>query len=454
MTVFARLAALFERLFEPRVRRAGLPRLGYDGPSANAVASAAVPAVDPQISNDQSDVMAALPPRARIYEAFDVSVPVVERSGLAGRAADLNRLFENVFDQQKHAVVFGARGSGKTSLTRVFGDIADEAGATVLYDIVSGDSTFSDLMRPVLAEMRDSGLLREADVAEFNREDFDARRVAALFTHRVNNFTVLILDEFDQIRSADTKRELATLMKLLSDMRTLVRIVTVGIAADLAELITGHPSLRRHVAAVPVGAISSAYLVDLLNRCAARAGMRISTKARSDIVEAAMGSPYHLRLFGLNAALEAHEAAQPLIETSHSSQGFNRAFTDWYQMDPRGPLVISRLASASLPVRENALSVVYHAATQNAFDEDMIVRKRMEHGASEKEARALAHEVMFVLDPIFTPFGDNERRSISDTLAPHFLLLMECGKIPHPTSALGGGSQSINETVSTERTHP
>ena len=78
--------------------------------------------------------------RDSIYSAFNTALPVTDRHGLAGRNSELEKLVEAIVVQRKHAVIFGTRGSGKTSLARVFGDLADEAGCVALYASASGEA--------------------------------------------------------------------------------------------------------------------------------------------------------------------------------------------------------------------------------------------------------------------------------------------------------------------------
>src|SRR3546814_18250346 len=65
----------------------------------------------------------------------------------------LEKLVEAIVVQRKHAVIFGTRGSGKTSLARVFGDLADEAGCVALYASANGEADFDSLFRPFLTEL-------------------------------------------------------------------------------------------------------------------------------------------------------------------------------------------------------------------------------------------------------------------------------------------------------------
>jgi hypothetical protein len=269
--------------------------------------------------------------RLRIQAAFDSSMPVEDRRGLAGRNVELDRLTMSVLEQDKHGLIIGARGSGKTSLARAFGEAADEAQNVVIYNSASGDIGFADLFRPYLQELSGyiGDLPRSAEYQRMMTQSFDARDMANLLTEHVRRKTIIIIDEFDRVQSVETKSETASMMKLLSDMRSKVRLVIIGIAANLEDLLEGHESLRRHMISLPIGSISSEAMHDLLGRCCKKAGLRLDPEGGDGLVNAAMGSPYHLRLFGLHAALLANRAESDVITLNNVQLGLTEALREW-----------------------------------------------------------------------------------------------------------------------------
>jgi hypothetical protein len=131
--------------------------------------------------------------RDSIYNAFSTAMPVTDRHGLAGRNSELEKLVEAIVVQRKHAVIFGTRGSGKTSLARVFGDLADEAGCVALYGSASGDADFDSLFRPFLSELPMSAAGQEK-ARKLMNEPLDVTRLAALLVEDVRQRSILILD--------------------------------------------------------------------------------------------------------------------------------------------------------------------------------------------------------------------------------------------------------------------
>jgi ATP-dependent Clp protease ATP-binding subunit ClpA len=55
-----------------------------------------------------------------ITDAFSPGAPIQERELFAGRANELQALMDAVMQRGRHAVLFGERGVGKTSMVNIF----------------------------------------------------------------------------------------------------------------------------------------------------------------------------------------------------------------------------------------------------------------------------------------------------------------------------------------------
>src|SRR5205085_268271 len=86
----------------------------------------------------------------KIARVFDSAHPVRTRDELFGRAEELKQLLDATISFGQHSIIHGARGSGKTSLARIFGDHADQDGVVVIYMACEPGATFADLLRPYL----------------------------------------------------------------------------------------------------------------------------------------------------------------------------------------------------------------------------------------------------------------------------------------------------------------
>jgi hypothetical protein len=362
--------------------------------------------------------------RLTIVRAFDSSMPVENRYGLSGRNDELARLLNAVVDQGKHALVFGGRGSGKTSLSRVFGELADEARFLVLYHSVSGDLGFRELMAPFVTELVNTAAAHGRRPTAFPDDGDNARLLADWMAANFDQDIVLLLDEFDRIRDAATKQELASLMKLLSDMRLPIRLFIIGIAGDVEDLMVGHPSLRRHLEAIQLGSISRSDLGHLLKHCCASADMTISPDARKALVRAAMGSAYHLRLFGMHAALQAEAGGSPHIAAEDVAAGLAAALQEWGMVSRETHDCFRRLLSTPL-ADPGCLSVVAVLASYvGQFDATSLNDAIEAAGLSGETMPAQVDSLLAQLEPVLDSAGNGRARTFRDNLSAQFLMLM------------------------------
>lgn len=361
--------------------------------------------------------------RDSIYSAFNTAMPVTDRHGLAGRNTELEKLVEAVVVQRKHAVVFGTRGSGKTSLARVFGDLADEAGCVALYASASGESDFDALFRPFLPELPMSSAGRER-LKTMLGDRLDVSRLAALLVEEVRERSILIIDEYDRVESDGAKQDVATLLKLLTDIHSPVQVVLVGIASDIDGLIAAHPSLRRHLVPQRVSPIPRPQLERLLAACATNARLTIDPDAMEALAGAAMGSPYHARLFGMHAALITEAAGRELVTIADAEQGLADALAAWTEMSEATHALFRRILWEAGSNRRMIGLAAIVAAQMLAISYERLVRLGHEvlGGGSINEGQA--RDAMARLQPALVATPNGELWMFEDTLAPQFLLLM------------------------------
>ena len=361
----------------------------------------------------------ALTIRRRIASIFDPGHPVETRHDLIGRDTELSDMLLAALELRQHVVLHGARGSGKTSLVRVFGDHADQRGVFVIYMACEPDTTFAEIMRPYLRHFPNAALSVRRD--DFERaaaalpSDFGPRSLLDLLLEISSRPVILILDEFDRVTETKVKDDIASFMKLASDTHSHFQLMLVGIGKSVSELIQGHPSLRRHMAAISLGRISSESVSSLIDYGEQATGIMFSSGARAAIGRGSCGSPYHVRLFCQHACIAALSEA----DTSHSvtvSQeaalsGMASALRFWSKTNEQDAKLFARLAEEpSLAIPLEALA--RHAAIEDGIlsDADLI---NLEHrSALEALGSAMARDESSI-----------DRLLFKDTVAPQFLIV-------------------------------
>ncbi|WP_164549816.1 ATP-binding protein [Altericroceibacterium xinjiangense] len=276
--------------------------------------------------------------RAKVARIFDSAHPVRNRGELFGRDRELDALLSATLDFGQHVIIHGARGSGKTSLVRVYGDHADEQGAIVIYMACEPGVSFAELVRPYLRALPAAALVPEErtrfrDGLDALPENFGPRALVDLVAERVAGPVVLVFDEFDRVTDLHVKAEMAAVMKLLSDSLASVLFMLVGIAHNVADVIDCHPSLRRHMRAVSLGRIESDSVKALIDAGEASTGLTFQDDARAVIFRASCGSPFHIRMFCHHAAIAALGRGSSSVSVSDAHKGLRSAIEQWAAMN-------------------------------------------------------------------------------------------------------------------------
>jgi hypothetical protein len=307
----------------------------------------AVDATD-DIGDAALGMRADTPARARLAlaDALSASQPVTVRERLAGRADTLAALIAAIEQQRAHVVLYGERGIGKTSLVHVFAETAREARYLVLYGSCGVEAKFDDMFRTFAAEiplLYHAGVSPTADESEHNRsfagllgsQPVDPRELADLFQKVVGTRIILVLDEYDRVADPAFRRDVAELIKNLSDRAARVQLILTGVASNLDELIGFTPSIRRNIVGLAVGPLAEPDLLEILLRAEDATGLRFTADARDLVVRMSGGSPYLVRLLGNRAAGRALDDGRDTVLDSDVLGGTEAVLAEWNSGLPR-----------------------------------------------------------------------------------------------------------------------
>jgi len=203
-------------------------------------------------------------PTPPLGEIFTPHRPIDVPDYLYGRRALLYRVTDAVNTAGLHVILFGDRGTGKTSIARVLArsiqEPRDRHGRRVLYVSCNSSDDFTSIWRRVFQEVliapRQLGFMPNPDDIAMERLDLtkvvdpnDVRLLIAGFP----NPLVIVIDEFDRVPPGNNARRLmADTIKLFADLDVAATIVIVGVADSISELIVEHQSISRNTAQVPV----------------------------------------------------------------------------------------------------------------------------------------------------------------------------------------------------------
>ncbi len=309
-----------------------------------------------------------------LRDALGASQPVISREQFSGRQDALSQLIQAIEQQRVHVVIYGERGIGKTSLAHVFADTAREARYLVLYGSCGTDGRFDDIFRTFASKIpmlyHRSILPTTVDVEAGGHFDkllpegsFGPREVSDLFADVVGTRVILILDEYDRVPDANFRRDVAELIKNLSDRAARVQLVLTGVASNLDELIGFAPSIRRNVVGLPMRPLNTAEVKAVLTLGEEAAGLHFSDEVIAMIATMASGSPYLVRLLGHQAGLAALKQNRTQVDERHARTAVEAVLTDWNATLPRRVQgILSRQdAQAEWPVLVGAAQAGMHS---------------------------------------------------------------------------------------------
>src|SRR5882724_316976 len=95
-----------------------------------------------------------------VVELFTPSVPIDENDLFAGRSAQISQLVEAVLQKGQHAILYGERGVGKTSLAKTFSARLIRPTKSLSSVIVNCDPSddFHSLWRKVYGDLSGDGV--------------------------------------------------------------------------------------------------------------------------------------------------------------------------------------------------------------------------------------------------------------------------------------------------------
>jgi Cdc6-like AAA superfamily ATPase len=276
-----------------------------------------------------SDAFAAI--RAKLRTAYTPAQPVTDRKMFSGRSRVLGAVIQAIEDQRLHTVIYGERGLGKTSTLHVLAQTARDARYLVIYVTCSASSNFDEMFRAIAAGIplmfhADFGPTspqaerRETFASLLGPEPVTTRLAGDVMAKVVGTRALVILDEFDRAEDEEYRRNIAELIKSLSDRAARVQLLIGGVAGNLSELIANVPSIQRNIFALQLPKMTAAEIHDLIHNGESVSGLTFDAAAADAITAKALGFPYLATLLSHRSALVAIDRARVTVGAEDVAQ--------------------------------------------------------------------------------------------------------------------------------------
>lgn len=252
-------------------------------------------------------------------EVFRPSAPVDDQALFAGRNHELFSVIEAMQSAGQHAVIYGERGVGKTSLARTAMQVADaQSGILSVRVNCDGSDTYDSMWLKVMdeIEIRASeappeeqewlkGSVEEC-VALFSSPDLSPSTIRlGLRKFAQRKPIALFFDEFNEVADSSAIALMANTIKALSDHIEPITLCPVGVAEDLDALLEGHLSAVRAIVQIKMPRMTREELEDIVKRGLDRLEMSISDDALRLVRVIPRGLPQYAHLLAQEGARQA-----------------------------------------------------------------------------------------------------------------------------------------------------
>jgi Cdc6-like AAA superfamily ATPase len=267
-----------------------------------------------------------------VRTVFTPHQPVQSAALFFGRQQQVQSIVESILTPGQHAVLFGDRGVGKSSLANVSSEVLfiQLVGGKYIPIRCDSASTFESISSRILEELGvPSGAVTTTETSTHevsggvgipglnlggtgtrsaSRSREEAQRSwspstvgAAMAQHE----GLVVIDEFDALRHESDRHRIAELIKHLSDSGAKLKILVVGIAESCTDLMAGHPSVQRCLREVELGRMPQAEVRQLVAGNAEKVGLAFDRPVVDEIVRLSSGYPHFAHLLALKCAEDA-----------------------------------------------------------------------------------------------------------------------------------------------------
>ncbi len=293
--------------------------------------------------------------KSGVREVFTPHKPIHSVKFFFGRQAQVQKLIEQINTPGQHALLYGDRGVGKSSLANVAAQLllANLIKGTLFQKRCDSNTTFEEI---VAGPLREAGVhpdlekvttshkrggraglripLADAGI-DSSRETTETYRgtpitlSASEVSERLGPLRgLLLIDEADAIPKPEDRKKLAELIKLLSDSGSDFKLLVVGIADTGEQLTGGHPSVQRCLKETKLKRMSSAELGQIIEEGAKKLKLTFEPPAVESIVKLSAGYPHFTHLLALKCAENAIADKKRTITKSDLAHVMKQAVED------------------------------------------------------------------------------------------------------------------------------
>ncbi|HSW44529.1 MAG TPA: ATP-binding protein [Phycisphaerae bacterium] len=298
----------------------------------------------------QQDRQVYLDLLARCEQAFRPFAPINLPDFFQGRKTQIDLLTAELAMAGRQVAIYGERGTGKTSLALLAGYFAGydqeevrivrcerESSYVTIFGQLLAQSGVAYLPNGVETEATGGGGIGIGSTSVSGRKSSRTRQTAIeslrtvgpglLLKHFGGLKGLLIIDEYDRVQDDGTHSRLAETLKHFSDADSQTKILVVGVAATLSDLIGEHQSITRCLAQIKLDRMKPEELEKIIVAGEKRVGVHFEDAVCRRIVALSDGFPFFTHLFCRYCVEDAGKTllANPSVRAIVREAEFRRA---------------------------------------------------------------------------------------------------------------------------------
>lgn len=269
----------------------------------------------------------------RLSSVFQPAAPINSEELFRGRKPQVRAVVDAINQPGRHAILFGGRGVGKTSLGHTLrAKLTTAEPVPIMSPLITCDSNdnYSTIWRKVFSEIEYQNGRKLSDAtpsASFGNEvkhyedeplewtPFEVRgRIEPIAS---KGLLYVVLDEFDKVEDPDVRLLMADTIKLFSDHVVRVTLIIIGVSDDATGLIDDHRSIERCLAQIPMPRMPRVEVEQIVTLGLTKVDMTIDDDALFQITGLSKGLPSYAHLLALHASRQALDSKKLKVELEH-----------------------------------------------------------------------------------------------------------------------------------------
>lgn len=256
-------------------------------------------------------------------EVFTPFTPVQLVEFFQGRLPIINQVAQELDTPGRHVILYGDRGVGKTSLAGLIPFLVRREPFVLVR--CSAGSSFDTVFAEILGELGVEYVPGDISISTLKQSSVGISKVISVGKKKSRGSTVemqpvggqfvitpqfvattldqsgalVIIDEYDRFSDPKTNTAVADVIKHLSDGYSKSKVLVVGVATSVGELIGSHASIGRCLAEVHLPRMNKEELDRILEVGFQRLGVEYPKRVANRVVDLSDGYPHFTHLMGL-----------------------------------------------------------------------------------------------------------------------------------------------------------